>query len=75
MKKSNLTVLLMIAAATAFAEPQTTCPVMKKNKINQKLYVDVNGYRIYVCCGGCKKRIGSISGTCLGFQPVISKVA
>ena len=32
---------------------QTTCPVMKGSKIDPKLYVDVNGKRIYVCCPGC----------------------
>jgi hypothetical protein len=35
---------------------QTTCPVMG-GKINKKLYVDVKGKRIYVCCAGC---IGTI---------------
>lgn len=33
-------------------KPQTTCPVMG-GKINKKLYVDVDGKRIYVCCAGC----------------------
>lgn len=32
---------------------QTNCPVMKDNPINEKLYVDVEGKRIYVCCEGC----------------------
>ncbi|MCK5802653.1 MAG: hypothetical protein KAI66_07470, partial [Lentisphaeria bacterium] len=32
--------------------PQTTCPVMG-GKINKKLYADVGGKRIYVCCAGC----------------------
>jgi hypothetical protein len=31
---------------------QTTCPVMG-GKINKDLFVDVEGKRIYVCCGGC----------------------
>ena len=31
---------------------QTNCPVMG-GKINKKLYVDVKGKRIYVCCTGC----------------------
>lgn len=35
---------------------QTTCPVMNK-PINKKLYVDHNGKRMYVCCGGCKKKV------------------
>ncbi|MBT3377320.1 MAG: hypothetical protein HN742_04780 [Lentisphaerae bacterium] len=36
----------------AIGKPQTTCPVMG-GKINKKLYADVNGKRIYVCCAGC----------------------
>lgn len=53
MKKSMLMVLLLSAAAIAFAEgKQTTCPVMG-GAVNPKLYVDAEGYRIYVCCGGC----------------------
>ncbi|MCF6174698.1 MAG: hypothetical protein L3J71_02910 [Victivallaceae bacterium] len=32
---------------------QTNCPVMTRNKINKKLYVDADGKRIYVCCKGC----------------------
>lgn len=53
MKKSMLVAILMGGAAAVFAGPQTTCPVMAGNAINPKLYVDANGYRIYVCCGGC----------------------
>ncbi|HAL92632.1 MAG TPA: hypothetical protein DCM68_06375 [Verrucomicrobia bacterium] len=55
MKKSLLMVALWMAATVAFAEgkPQTTCPVMKGNPVNKSLYVDAEGYRIYVCCGGC----------------------
>lgn len=54
MKKSYLVAMLMIAATMVFAEgkPQTTCPVMG-GAVNKKLYVDAEGYRIYVCCGGC----------------------
>ena len=36
---------------------QTTCPVMKGEKINPKLYADVNGKRIYACCPGCVVQI------------------
>ena len=53
MKKSMLVAMLMGVASVAFAASQTTCPVMAGNAINPKLYVDANGYRIYVCCGGC----------------------
>ena len=31
---------------------QTECPVMG-GKINKSLFVDYQGKRIYVCCGGC----------------------
>lgn len=37
--------------ATA-VKAQTLCPVMNR-PINPKLYVDVEGKRIYVCCPGC----------------------
>lgn len=59
MKKTLMITLLLSAAGLALAEgkAQTTCPVMKGNKINPKMYVDADGYRIYVCCGGCKKAI------------------
>lgn len=40
------------AATAAKGVPQTTCPV-KGGKINPKLYADVQGKRIYVCCPGC----------------------
>ena len=54
MKKSMLMVLLLVAAAFVYAEgkPQTTCPVMG-GAVNTNMYVDADGYRIYVCCGGC----------------------
>jgi hypothetical protein len=52
MKKSMLVAVLMIAASAVFAGPQANCPVMG-GSANPKLYVDTNGYRIYVCCGGC----------------------
>ena len=40
------------AAAADEGKPQTVCPVMG-GKINPKLYADVDGKRIYVCCQGC----------------------
>lgn len=52
MKKRVLAGILMVAAAAVFAGPQTNCPVMG-GPVNPKLFVDANGYRIYVCCGGC----------------------
>lgn len=41
------------AAAPAELALQTTCPIMKGKAINTKLFVDHEGQRIYVCCGGC----------------------
>ena len=55
MKKIQMIAALMAVATLAFAEgkPQTTCPVMKGSPVNPSLFVDAEGYRIYVCCGGC----------------------
>ena len=55
MKTILIIAALLLVATLAFAEgkPQTTCPVMKGSPVNQSLYVDAEGYRIYVCCGGC----------------------
>ena len=36
----------------AVTKPQTKCPIMG-DEVNKKLYVDANGYRIYVCCSMC----------------------
>ena len=43
-------------AKKAEAKKQATCPVMG-GKIDKAQYVDVKGYRIYVCCPGCKGKI------------------
>ena len=58
MNKRILIALLLGMATLTFAEgkPQTTCPVMG-GKINKNMYVDVKGYRIYICCAGCNKAI------------------
>lgn len=56
MKMALMIAALMLVAAFAFAEgvPQTTCPVMKGSPVSSaSKYVDADGYRIYVCCGGC----------------------
>ena len=56
MKKTMILLAVMVWATMAFAEgkPQTTCPVMKGSPVSSdSQYVDVEGYRIYVCCGGC----------------------
>ena len=59
MKMTLMIAVLMLVAAFAFAEgvPQTTCPVMKGSPVNKSLYVDAEGYRIYVCCGGCVRAV------------------
>jgi hypothetical protein len=56
MKQFLLIAALMTVATLAFAEgvPQTTCPVMKGSPVSaSSKFVDAEGYRIYVCCGGC----------------------
>ena len=60
MKMTLMIAVLMLVAAFAFAEgvPQTTCPVMKGSPVStDSQYVDADGYRIYVCCGGCVNAI------------------
>ncbi len=59
MKRIILMTLMLLAATSIYAanKPQTTCPVMDGNAVNPKLYVDADGYRIYVCCGGCVKAV------------------
>lgn len=42
----------LVALSTAWAAPQTTCPVMG-GAINPEIHVDYNGERIYFCCPGC----------------------
>ncbi|MGD9781212.1 MAG: hypothetical protein AB7V14_03565 [Kiritimatiellia bacterium] len=56
MKKNLMIAALLASATLVFAEgkPQTTCPVMKGSPVStNSRYVDAEGYRIYVCCGGC----------------------
>ena len=48
----------VVASGTTATKPaelaiQTTCPIMKGKAINKNLFVDYEGQRIYVCCGGC----------------------
>ena len=45
-------VVFSIVTDAKAGKAQTTCPVMG-GKIDKNLYVDVEGKRIYVCCGGC----------------------
>lgn len=60
MHKLPLIAALMVSATLAFAEgkPQTTCPVMKGSPVStNSRYVDAEGFRIYVCCGGCVRAV------------------
>ena len=59
MKKVLMIAALLASVSLALAEgkPQTTCPVMKGSPVSKSLYVDAEGYRIYVCCGGCEKAV------------------
>jgi len=62
---TTLLAAVVTLGAAAYAEKkqeapkkkQTHCPVMAKNPINKKMYVDVEGKRIYVCCPGCITQI------------------
>ena len=59
MKNILMIAALLVSVSLAMAEgkPQTTCPVMKGSPVNKSLYVDADGYRIYVCCGMCQKTV------------------
>jgi YHS domain-containing protein len=37
-------------------KPQTLCPVMGK-PIDSTVYTDIQGQRVYFCCGGCVKKV------------------
>jgi len=54
MNKRILIALFLCVSIVACTKdkPQTLCPVMGE-EINKTLYVDAEGYRIYVCCKGC----------------------
>ncbi|MFH1595047.1 MAG: YHS domain-containing protein [Pseudomonadota bacterium] len=59
MKTLKLLVLALVlgifaagAGLAADPRPQTVCPVLGGN-IDQKVYVDYQGERIYFCCPGC----------------------
>ena len=51
-----LVLALAVAGAGLAANPgqvaQTTCPVLG-GKINQDVYADCQGQRVYFCCPGC----------------------
>lgn len=48
--------LVLAVSVMAADKPQTKCPVQGE-EINKKMYEDVEGYRIYVCCRGCLKKV------------------
>ena len=62
MRKIKLIVLLGVTLGLltfgwnmpgiAHAEAQTKCPIMN-GKIDEKIFVDYQGKRIYFCCTGC----------------------
>jgi hypothetical protein len=41
----------------AVQKVQTMCPVLTKEKISKRTYVDYEGKRIYVCCGDCQAKV------------------
>ena len=50
-------------------KPQTMCPIMTNMKINKNQYVDHEGQRIYVCCGGCRRAVAD------DFEAAVAKLA
>jgi len=51
-----LAAMMLATVALAADKPQTKCPIQGE-EINKKLFVDVKGYRIYMCCKGCTAKI------------------
>jgi YHS domain-containing protein len=47
-----ISLLMSGSTATLAGKPQTTCPVMG-GAIDQKVYLDHEGKRIYFCCPAC----------------------
>jgi len=48
---------------------QTECPVMIGNKIDQNIYTDYKGKRVYFCCNSCKSAFGKKPEKYLGRLP------
>jgi len=48
--------VMLATGALAADKPQTKCPV-SGDPIDSKVFVDVDGYRIYMCCKGCTGKI------------------
>ncbi|MBU0943527.1 MAG: hypothetical protein KJ804_02650 [Proteobacteria bacterium] len=48
--------LLLSLATGAFAEAQTTCPVMGGTIVNKELFADYKGERVYFCCLACPEQ-------------------
>ena len=46
------TTVTAVQSAPVAIMSQTNCPIMG-GPINKSIYVDKDGTRIYVCCGGC----------------------
>ena len=56
-KKANTVMSEAVGVAKEqVGKPQTKCPVMG-GPVDKTQYVDVKGYRIYVCCPGCIEKI------------------
>ena len=41
------------AQGITLATVQTHCPIMTRNKINKKIFLDHDGQRVYFCCNSC----------------------
>ena len=48
--------VMLAVSVMAADKPQTKCPIQGE-EIEKKLYADVEGCRIYVCCKSCLKKV------------------
>ena len=49
--------MFIMGAAYAEDKKQDKCPIKGKKISSSSKYVDAEGHRIYVCCGGCVKKV------------------
>lgn len=47
-----LLALMLTGPLAAGPQVQTTCPVLG-GRVDRKVFVDYQGYRVYFCCPGC----------------------
>ncbi len=70
IQKILFTAAALLVAASAYAadKPQTLCPILDK-PVDKTKFVDVQGQRVYFCCGNCAAKFKKDP------EPVFAKLA